>query len=113
MKPVLMDLREVDLGQISEVEIRRHFMRKSTLDKRVTGIPCAYVVKDLKDYSAMRLASIFGDLSGVGAEYQTLVTENLFEAVAWLEGLTGRAGADIPALLDEEKLIASTTAVYF
>lgn len=89
--PVLMDLREVDLGHFTEAEIRRHMMRKSQLDPRLTRIPCAYVVRNLRDYSMVHLANIFSELSGVNSEDDSLVTEHLSEALVWLLARGGKA----------------------
>src|SRR6056297_4311204 len=62
-KPVLFDLREVDLGQIPPEEIRRHLMKKSVLDKSVTHIVVAYLVDGLSSQVAVRMASTFAELT--------------------------------------------------
>ena len=104
LSPVLLDLREVHLDHVTEVEIRRHTMRKSSLDPRLTSLPVAYVVRDLEDYSVVRMAMVFSELSHVSEEKRSLITEHLSEAVAWLIELTG-AGADgTSATLDETQL---------
>lgn len=108
--PVLLDLREVDLDHLSEADIRRHLMRKSTLDPRLTHVPCAYVVRDARDAMVVRLATVYADLSGVGTETKSLVTEHLTEAVGWLVHLTG-AGNAASAQVQEDALIAAAVPV--
>lgn len=102
--PVLLDLREAHLDRFTEADIRRHIMRKSSLDPRLTSMPVAYVVRDLEGYSVVRMATMFSELSRVSEEKHTLITEHLSEAVAWLTDFTG-AGADGKgANLDEAQL---------
>lgn len=88
--PVLLDLREVDLSHIKEPDIRRHMMRKSQLDPRLTHVPCAYVVRSLRDYTMVQMANIFSELSGVNSEDDALITEHLSEAVGWLIARSGK-----------------------
>ncbi len=106
LSPVLLDLREIHLNRISEVDIRRHTMRKSALDPRLTSLPVAYVVRDLEDYSVVRMAIMFSELSQVSDEHRSLITQHLSEAVAWLAQLTGTGSKGGAPRLNEAQLRA-------
>lgn len=94
-QPTLLDLRFVDLGRLEAPDIRRHLMKKTSLDPKLTRIPCAYLVKGIAGQAALRMANIFAELSGLSPEDHTIVTEDIRQALHWLADLTGKSEGDV------------------
>lgn len=92
--PVLLDFRSVSLTGLDSAEIRRHMMKKSALDPRLTHVACAYLVKSDADHAMVRMANVFSELSGGNPESQSFVTENLGDALYWLADRVGPMDAD-------------------
>ncbi|MDV4146189.1 MULTISPECIES: hypothetical protein [Shimia] len=97
-RPVLFDLREVDVSQISSADIRRHMMKKSVLDESVTHVTVAYLVEGLSSQAAVRMANTYSELSGLSGETQSLVTEDLGVAVDFLAEAVGLSQAETALL---------------
>lgn len=89
-QPTLLDLRFVDLASIEAPDIRRHLMKKTSLDPKLTQIPCAYLVKGIAGQATLRMANMFAELSGLSPEDHTTVTEDISQALHWLAGKTGK-----------------------
>lgn len=94
-KPTLLDLRFIDLARVEAPDIRRHLMKKTSLDPRLTQILCAYLVKGVAGQATLRMANMFAELSGLSPEEHTIVTEDIWQALQWLADKTGKSEADV------------------
>ncbi len=109
-RPVLLDLCNVDISQLKSADIRRHLMKKSVLDARVTQIVVAYLVKGLEAQMTVRMASMYSDLSGVSGEENSFVTDDLGAAIDFLARKVGLSLAEAGML---ETRLAPEAIAYF
>ncbi|WP_432450009.1 hypothetical protein [Aliiroseovarius marinus] len=82
--PAVLDLRQVRLDRITETDIRRHLMKKSSLGGAKTSVPCAYVVEGVKAQAVVRMATVMSELASISKDEDMLVTEDLEEATRWV-----------------------------
>ena len=82
--PTVLDLSRVNIARIETSEIRRHIMKKSTLESARTAAPCAYLVSGMAAFSMVRMALVYAELAGTSPEDMTFITEVLSEAAQWI-----------------------------
>ncbi|WP_138424505.1 hypothetical protein [Maritimibacter alexandrii] len=87
LRTIIIDLRGVDLSGLTDAEMRRHAMFKSTVDKSKTNVNCAYLVDSVEAQAKVRLALVYSALSDVTSEAKTLVSERPDEVGNWVSGL--------------------------
>ncbi len=109
-KPVLFDLREVDLGQVTPADMRRHLMKKSVLDESVTHVVVAYLVEGLSSQVAVRMASTFAELAGLPGDDRSLVTEDIGAAIAFLAKTVGLSVVEADML--EARIAPEASAMF-
>jgi hypothetical protein len=109
-RPVLFDLREVDVSRIAPHEMRRFLMRKSVLDPSVTQVPVAYLVDGVLSHASVRMANTFSELAGIGSDERTCVVEDMKEAVRFLSKVVGLGEEDCALL--EERLAPADAAAF-
>ena len=109
-RPVLFDLREVDVSRISPHDMRRYLMKKSVLDPSVTQVSVAYLVDSVASHASVRMANTFSELAGIGKDERTCIVEDMKEAVSFLSKVVG-LGEDECAML-EERLAPADVVVF-
>lgn len=92
----LVDLRAVDLSIISSADSRRFAIARRDKIGDGPSEPVAFLIGRQEHFGVMRMNNQWLEAMGLRAERDTVVTESLMEALAWLGERTGQ-----PTLAEE------------
>jgi hypothetical protein len=92
----LVDLRAVDLSKISSADSRRFAIARRDKIGDGPSEPVAFLIGRREHYGVMRMNNQWLEAMGLRSERDTVITENLTEALNWLGERTGQ-----PALAQE------------
>lgn len=82
--PMIQDLREVSLAQVSINALQKHAQEMRRYGSHLANNDCVYLVADVATFGMMRMYAICGDILKIREEANTLVTDDIAEAVDWI-----------------------------
>ncbi|MBW4982601.1 hypothetical protein KZZ07_08615 [Mameliella sp. CS4] len=97
-RPVLFDMRDVDMAPFTGADMRRYAERLKARGLDVPGGVAAYVVSNDTNFGMMRMSATYFELSGVRKQENTLVTLDIHEAADWIIHRAGISPSDQAAV---------------
>lgn len=89
---VLVDLRAVNVSKLSASDSQRSVATRKAHILGHPAEPLAFLLKDLREYGAIRMHNQWAEALGFRNESDTHATTSLREALDWLESRTAQPG---------------------
>jgi hypothetical protein len=100
LKPMLVDLRAVDLLDTEAQEIRNLIWDRRQFARDLVGPPAAFVARNDGSYGMLRVYAAYAEFSGLRRQEDFFPTTDIRAAVEWLYPRLGSPAAAQEALLD-------------
>ena len=98
-RPLLLDLRMVNLLRFDTSEIKHLIRQRISLGPNLTNNPCAYVAGDDGSFGMLRMLATYAEVFNLREDGRAIVTEDMEEAVQWLFQWLDSPQSDYASLL--------------
>lgn len=91
-RALLVDLRKVDISDISGSDSRRFIAARKMRMAGAEAEPVAFVIRSSTDFAYIRMHNLWAEALGLRGEELTLITPQMDQALNWLETVTNQPG---------------------